>query len=277
MDTVIGRKLTAEVPSDRDMPYPRICAHRGFNTVAPENSLPAFGAAVALGADEIEFDLWETKDHEIISLHDADLDRVSTGEGAVWDHTYEELLTYDFGVKKAPAYEGLKVLRFEEILRKFSRQTVFNIHVKSRDDENPLPEDYLKKMISLIREYGAAEHSYFMSGNPAILLQLGRLAPDIGRCAGSDGDVHRNLAERAIACGCGKIQLFSPHFQYNPEDHVARQIEEAHRNGVRVNLFYSDDAEEALRYLEMGVDTILTNDYLRVSKAKERLISASGS
>lgn len=37
------------IPGDRDMPYPRICAHRGFNYVAPENSLPAFGAAVALG------------------------------------------------------------------------------------------------------------------------------------------------------------------------------------------------------------------------------------
>jgi Na+-driven multidrug efflux pump len=34
--------------------YPRLCAHRGFNTVAPENSLPAFASAIALGAEEIE-------------------------------------------------------------------------------------------------------------------------------------------------------------------------------------------------------------------------------
>ena len=43
--------------NDLDMPYPRVCAHRGFNTIAPENSLIAFGAAIALGADEIEFDV----------------------------------------------------------------------------------------------------------------------------------------------------------------------------------------------------------------------------
>ena len=43
------------VKSEGDMKYPRVCAHRGFNTVAPENSMPAFGAAVALGAEEIEF------------------------------------------------------------------------------------------------------------------------------------------------------------------------------------------------------------------------------
>ena len=35
----------------------KFCAHRGFNAVAPDNSLPAFAAAVALGADEIDFDL----------------------------------------------------------------------------------------------------------------------------------------------------------------------------------------------------------------------------
>jgi len=45
-------------PDEDAMPYPRVCAHRGFNTIAPENSMPAFGAAIALGAEEIEFDLW---------------------------------------------------------------------------------------------------------------------------------------------------------------------------------------------------------------------------
>ncbi|MBQ9117385.1 MAG: hypothetical protein IJY04_10205, partial [Clostridia bacterium] len=69
------------------MAYPRLCAHRGFNSVAPENSLPAFGAAVALGVQEIEFDLWETKDGEIVSIHDSSLDRVSDGTGYVWDYT----------------------------------------------------------------------------------------------------------------------------------------------------------------------------------------------
>ena len=36
----------------------KFCSHRGFNAVAPENTLPAFAAAGALGAAEREFDLW---------------------------------------------------------------------------------------------------------------------------------------------------------------------------------------------------------------------------
>ena len=56
------------VQTDALMPYPRLCAHRGFNTVAPENSMPAFGAAIALGAQEIEFDLRTTKDGVLVSI-----------------------------------------------------------------------------------------------------------------------------------------------------------------------------------------------------------------
>ena len=73
------------VPFDSVMKYPRLCAHRGFNTVAPENTMPAFGAAVALGADEIEFDVWETKDGVLVSAHDETLERVSDGVGKIRD------------------------------------------------------------------------------------------------------------------------------------------------------------------------------------------------
>ncbi|MBQ9719055.1 MAG: hypothetical protein IJV76_13785, partial [Clostridia bacterium] len=97
---------SAVVLPDALMPYPRLCAHRGFNTVAPENSLPAFGAAVASGAEEIEFDLWETKDGEIVSIHDSHLDRVSDGCGAVWEYTLEELRKLDFGKGFGGAYRG---------------------------------------------------------------------------------------------------------------------------------------------------------------------------
>ncbi|MBR4755828.1 MAG: hypothetical protein IK076_02700, partial [Bacteroidales bacterium] len=82
-----------------EAPAKRLCAHRGFSAVAPENSLAALGAAVALGAAEVEFDLWWTHDGEIVSIHDATLDRVSDGTGHVYEKTYKELLEYDFGIK----------------------------------------------------------------------------------------------------------------------------------------------------------------------------------
>ncbi|MBR2948400.1 MAG: hypothetical protein IKC46_00910 [Lachnospiraceae bacterium] len=254
----------AIVLPDDLMPYPRMCAHRGFSTIAPENSLPAFGAAVALGAHEIEFDLWASKDGEIISLHDDCLDRVSTGSGFIYDLTYEELKQFDFGIKHGTEFEGLGVLRLEELLEKLAGHTVMNVHIKHVNDTDPLPEATLQKIIDHIDRYDCRKWCYFMSGNPAILEQLQRLAPDIDRCAGADGNAPcEDLVDKALKYGCTKIQLFKPFFGHNEPDYLEKAVAKAHANGIRCNIFWSDDPEETKRYLEMGIDTILTNDFQR--------------
>lgn len=250
---------SAIVRRDEWMPYPRVCAHRGFNTVAPENSMPAFGAAVAMGAEEIEFDLWYTKDGEIVSIHDAKLDRVSDGTGKVYDHTYEELLKYDFGFKCGEEFKGMKILKFEDILKKFACHTIMNIHVKTVDNVSAYDEALLKKIVDLIRKYDCEKHVYFMSGNDTFLRQAGEMAPDIARCVGG-GDKRWEIVDRAIALGAQKVQLFKPYFDQ-------AMIDKAHANGIRCNVFWSDDTEETKKFLDMGIDTILTNDYNRISQA----------
>ena len=55
--------------------FPRVCAHRGASGLVPENTLPAFSTALALGADEIEFDIRLTKDNKMIVCHDGTVDR----------------------------------------------------------------------------------------------------------------------------------------------------------------------------------------------------------
>ncbi len=112
-------------------PYPRFCAHRGLNTIAPENTMPALAAAVALGAEEIEFDLWASKDGELIVTHDPTVDRTSDGHGQIWDLTYEEISKLDTGSYFSPHLRGLRFLRFEEVLNQFAHQVIMNIHIKS--------------------------------------------------------------------------------------------------------------------------------------------------
>jgi len=43
-------------------------------------------------------------------------------------------------------------------------------------------------------------------------------------------------------------------------------IDKAHEHGILCNVFFADDPEEARKYLAMGIDTILTNDYLQISQ-----------
>lgn len=241
--------------SDSEMPYPRVCAHRGFNTVAPENSLPAYGAAVALGSDEIEFDLWATKDGELVSSHDPGLERVSDGKGCIWDYTLDELKKLDFGVKSGEAFTGLQIVRFEEILQRFACHTIMNIHVKIWDAE--WETDYLEKIVSLIRRYECEKYVYFMSSSDRMLRKAGDYAPDIRRCVGYDNSgLYERIVERAIALGAEKVQLFRPYFD-------RETVQLAHQNGIRCNVFWSDDEESTKEYIQMGIDTILTNDFNR--------------
>ena len=252
---------SAVIPNFADAPAKRLCAHRGFSTVAPENSLPAYGAAVALGAQEIEFDLWWTKDGEIVSIHDSTLDRVSNGHGKVFDHTLAELKALDFGVKAGKHYSGLRIPTFAEILAKFSCHTIMNIHVKEWEDR-PWDEAVLRKMIALIDAYDARRHVYFMTSCGALQDQLARLAPDIPRCMGNRGDnnSHPDIVDRALAHNCQMVQLFKPYFDQT-------LIDRAKAAGLRVNVFWSDDPAEAKRFLDMGIDTILTNDYQPIAEA----------
>lgn len=248
------------IPDDDHLPYPRVCAHRGFNTVNPENSMPAFGAAVAMGASEIEFDLWWTKDGEIVSIHDPSLERVSTGTGNVWEHTYAEFRALDFGVRKSEEFRGLSVVKFEEILQKFACTTIMNIHIK--DNGQPYDEGILRKIVDLIDQYDCRRHVYFMSGFDDILEKLMRIAPDIHRCAGAGSSIESRMkiVDRAIRYGCKKVQLFLEY--YTPE-----MIAYAHENGIRCNYFYKDDVEGAREMMALGIDTLLTNDYLKISRA----------
>ena len=251
----------AIVNFDQYMPYPRLCAHRGFSTLAPENTMPAFGAALSLGAEEIEFDLWPTKDGEIVSCHDNTLERVSTGEGKIYERTLEELLTYDFGVKFSEKFEGLKIVRFEEILQKYAGHCIMNIHVKPISYEEEYPREIMEKIVALIRKYDCAKHCYFMLEPDIHLRQFKAYAPDIPICVGHMwGDQKWKIVDRAIELGAEKVQLFKPYF--NQEI-----VDKAHAHGIRCNVFWADDIDEAKSYIDMGIDCILTNDFLKVSNA----------
>lgn len=76
---------------DRDSKYVFVIAHRGDWRNAPENSIQCIENAIAMGVDMVELDIQQTKDGNFICMHDATLNRTSTGKGLVKDYTTEEL------------------------------------------------------------------------------------------------------------------------------------------------------------------------------------------
>ena len=219
--------------------------------------MPAFGAAVALGADEIEFDIWQTVDGEIVSTHDPNLERVSNGSGMVAEKTLAELKELDFGSHFDKKFAGLKIATFEEILAKFAGHTIMNIHIKPDGQKGGFDAEFIDKAVALVKKYDCLQHVYFMSTRDSILDYFREKYPEIPTCCGL-GDDPWEIVDRAILHGCRKVQMFR---QYMNED----MIKKAHEHGIICNVFYSDDPAEARELVDMGIDTVLSNNYLAVA------------
>ena len=91
------------------MPHPYLAlapplaiGHRGCAGEAPENTLEAFAAGLAAGAAILETDAHLTRDGVPVLVHDAAVDRVSEGCGAVAELDLAELRALDFGYRFSP-------------------------------------------------------------------------------------------------------------------------------------------------------------------------------
>ena len=77
----------------------KIYGHRGSKGHYPENSMLAFEKAIEAGVHGIELDVHLTKDGEIVVIHDATLDRTTTGSGYIKDYTLADIREFSVGAK----------------------------------------------------------------------------------------------------------------------------------------------------------------------------------
>ncbi len=90
-----------------------VISHRGEHLRHPENTLPAFRAAIEAGADYFELDVRTTSDGKFVLMHDATVDRMTNGHGAVAKMTFDEIRKLDAGAKWAD-FTGTQVPTFDE-------------------------------------------------------------------------------------------------------------------------------------------------------------------
>lgn len=91
-------------------------AHRGYSSVAPENTLPAYKLAKRNGFFYVETDISFTSDGVPVCLHDATIDRTSNGTGNINNLTWAQVQQYDFGSWKSSVYAGTKIPSFEQFI-----------------------------------------------------------------------------------------------------------------------------------------------------------------
>jgi len=90
--------------------------HRGYNYMAPENTLEAYKLSAYYGFKYVECDISFTKDGVPVLLHDETIDRTSTGTGNIADLTLEEARQYDYGSWFSHDYVGVQIPTLEEFL-----------------------------------------------------------------------------------------------------------------------------------------------------------------
>jgi glycerophosphoryl diester phosphodiesterase len=108
---------TIKLPVKNEMFYPKEgIAHRGFSSVAPENTLPAYRLAAQNGFKWVECDVQYTSDGVAVLCHDSTINRTSSGTGTLSSYTLAQLREFDFGSWKSADYAGTPIPTLEDFL-----------------------------------------------------------------------------------------------------------------------------------------------------------------
>lgn len=135
-----------------------VAAHRGSSENYPENTMPAFLAALAAGVDQIETDVRVTKDGELVLIHDATVDRTTNGTGRVCDKTLAELLALDAGAYKGEAFRGTKIPTLREFMELVKDHPTMTLDIELKEYpanwSDNTAYDVCDRVLAMIDEYG---------------------------------------------------------------------------------------------------------------------------
>lgn len=119
-----------------------VIGHRGYSARYPENTVPAFRAAMDAGADAVELDVRLTADRVPVVIHDETVDRTTDGEGRVDGYDAQALQALDAGAYLDAAFEGTRIPTLDEVLDHIGRRVLVNVELKpDRFDEMPDADD----------------------------------------------------------------------------------------------------------------------------------------
>ena len=125
--------------------------HRGYNTIAPENTLPAYKLSKEAGFDYVECDISITKDGKFVLLHNDTIDATSNGSGAIAGMNLSEVRAYDFGSWKSTKYAGTVIPTLEEFLN-LCRNVGLKAYLEIKN--GTWTQAVVNECVSIVKKYG---------------------------------------------------------------------------------------------------------------------------
>jgi len=232
---------------------PAIAAHRGGAALWPENSLTAFRGALALGVDLVELDVHQTRDGEVVVVHDPSLERTTTGHGALVAHAWPELA----GVTvKGTAGEPLP--RLPDVLA-LLRPTPVGLLLEIKTDAAGRPYPGIEaRVLAHVTAADLAARTTVMAFEWETLGRLRALSPTI-RLTGL-------LAQRGIA-GVGGLDAAAARLRALGANDLGIErtlltpaaVRAARAAGLTIGVWTVNDPDELRDALAAGVDYVTTD------------------
>ncbi|KWI41265.1 glycerophosphoryl diester phosphodiesterase [Burkholderia ubonensis] len=235
-----------------DWPYPRVVAHRGGGTLAPENTLAALDEGARRGHAMVEFDAKLSADDVTFLLHDDTVDRTSDGHGPAARMRYAELGALDAGAWFDARFAGERMPTFEAAAaRCVALGLMANVEIK------PCPG----RERETGRRVAADAAAYWRDASVPPLLssfsfdalqQARETAPELPRGMLYEAVPDDWYAQAVDALGC--VSLHADHTRL--DEPLVRAIKAA---GLRILVYTVNDPERARELVRWGVDAVCTD------------------
>jgi glycerophosphoryl diester phosphodiesterase len=226
------------VNAQRARPRPRTVGHRGASALAPENTLRAIALAIEHRLDLVEIDVYLSHDEQLVVVHDEDLRRVAGRPEQVAALDASALAQVDVG-------EGQGVPRLAEVLA-LARGKI-GVYVELKGERTGAA-------LGALAQAGALGDVEVIAGSfePSLVEELRRVAPDIPRSV-----LFRRTSVQDMIVVCRRAEAVYAHPCFRPLEMVVGPL---HAAGLMVMSPHTNDAAEATRFLELGVDVIASDD-----------------
>ncbi len=222
-----------------------VTAHRGYSSVYPENTIPAFKGAIEVGADWAELDVQQTSDGEVIVMHDSSLKRTTGLDKEVWQVTWDEIKNLDNGSWFDKKYQTVRIPTLEEVLKVCRGKIRLNIEIKPSGHDKNLEESVAK----LLKEYHMRD-SCVVSSLKYESLQKVKEADDSIETVYITSVSYGNFTNLEYADG------------YSVESTMLTQsfVSKAQKAGKQVYVWTVNSEDQLEKVVGMGIDNVITDD-----------------
>jgi glycerophosphoryl diester phosphodiesterase len=220
-----------------------VIAHRGASADAPENTLAAMELAISKGADWVEIDVQETRDGEVVVIHDSDLKKIAGSGLKVFDSSLAELQNVDIGSWKDPSYSDQRIATLQQLLELCKDRINVLIELKYYGQEIRLEE----RVVNIVEAASMQDQIRIMSLSYPGIQKMKSIRPgwNVGLLASvTIGDITR---------------LEADFFAVNANFANRAFIKHVHGRGRKVLVWTVNDPISMSAMMSKGVDGIITD------------------